>query len=211
MLLLFLPLVAVIVLYLRIDKDYFSGIPECKGNLKRFEGYVICTYINGSDTSKWAAYQLTGKEAMGILPVEKKKNIIQLAPTQDFKWSRQSIANTYQIQNAIIMQPDLYSKIWQPLEVIINRWAVKHHRLYIVSGVSVSAGKTLYYKAVLDYKDPDIKAIGFLFLADENYNDPTDCVVSVQALEKVIGYNLFPKLPKLIAEKIESTADYKVW
>jgi endonuclease G len=68
-----------------------------------------------------------------------------------------------------------------------------------------------YYKVVLDYTGPEIKAIGFL-LPNEKATQPLEAyAVSVDEVEAFTGIDFYPLLPDDKEGEIESAFEVSLW
>lgn len=68
-----------------------------------------------------------------------------------------------------------------------------------------------FYKVLLDYTQPEIKAIAFLLPHKESNKPLSDFVVSIDELEQKTGIDFFPELPDTIENQLEASANYKNW
>jgi len=68
-----------------------------------------------------------------------------------------------------------------------------------------------FYKVLLDYRKPEIKAIAFLIPHKESKDPLYKFVVSIDELEKKTGIDFFPSLPNELENKLESSHSYKNW
>ena len=97
-----------------------------------------------------------------------------MAPAADFKWSEEAMSDTFYLSNMSPQDGGLNRGLWADLEAIVRQMAVDNGKVYVVTGPVLTDGpfETIgeskvivphqYYKVVLDYTDPDIKAIGFV-------------------------------------------------
>lgn len=146
-----------------------------------------------------------------------------LCPAGDRKRTEELYNETFLTSN---ISPQIHSfnaGIWNVLEQKVRYWAKKYDHLYVVSGgiLTDKNMKTIgkdkvsvphqFYKIILDYTEPEIKAIAFL-LPHKNSNRPLyEYVVSIDMLEQKTGIDFFPNLPNDIETKLESSKNYKNW
>ncbi len=95
-----------------------------------------------------------------------------LLPAADRKFSKEAYYETFLTSNASPQLYDFNGGVWVRLEEKTRYWAQKYNHLYIVTGgvlsddlssigyESVSVPK-YFYKILLDYTKPEIKAIAF--------------------------------------------------
>ena len=146
-----------------------------------------------------------------------------MAPAADFKWSAEAMSDTFYLSNMSPQDPSLNRGLWADLEAIVRQMAVDNEKVYIVTGPVLTDGpfKTIgdsriavpnqYYKVVLDYTDPDIKAIGFVLPNADCEEDIQSYVRSVDEVEELTGLDFYPALPDDIETVVESSADASKW
>jgi len=96
-----------------------------------------------------------------------------LVPAGDMKWDSVAMSESFYLSNISPQKPGFNRGIWKKLENQVRIWAKDNELLYIVTGgVLESDLSTIgnnkvsipkyFYKVILDYKEPEIKAIGFI-------------------------------------------------
>lgn len=146
-----------------------------------------------------------------------------MAPAADFRWSDSAMNDTFFLSNMCPQTHAFNAGIWSDLESAVRTMAYDNETIYVVTGPVLTDGpyKTIgankvavpnqFYKVILDYTDPGIKAIGFL-MAHENSKQPLSTfAVTVDEVERVTGLDFFPLLPDEEEELIESTLDLSQW
>lgn len=105
----------------------------------------------------------------------------------------------------------------------MREWAKNNHEIYIVTGPALKGkrhkriGKNkvavpqYYYKVVLDCREPDLKAIGFILKHEGSDKPLRSFAVTVNAVEHVTGFDFFPDLPDEVEERLESGLDLDKW
>ena len=90
------------------------------------------------------------------------------------KWSPDAMSSSFYMSNMSPQDPSFNRGIWKKLEEQIRSWAVGNKEIYVVTGPVLTNGpyQTIginkvaipkhYYKVVLDYLEPELKAIGFI-------------------------------------------------
>ncbi len=185
LLLLFLiPIIITVILYSTINQAYFTGAPDCNGKLHKYEGFARCII---DSSNQWVSYQLTRKETMGYFNTNKQvpNNTIQLAPSADFRWSKEALIATLEQCNLILVN-DTIKKNWLELENAVKDSAIDAKELYIISGIYNDEKKQLLYKATLK---PDMKSSAFIIDLKKNQTRS----ISVDSLERLIAIDLFRK------------------
>lgn len=146
-----------------------------------------------------------------------------LAPAADFKWSAEAMSDTFYLSNMSPQDGSFNRGIWADLEAIVRQMAVDNEKVYVVTGPVLTDGpyKTIgeskvavpnqYYKVVLDYTDPDIKAIGFVLPNKKADKKIESYVVSVDTVEEITGLDFFPALPDDVEELLEANVDISKW
>ena len=146
-----------------------------------------------------------------------------LAPAADFKWSEEAMSDTFYLSNMSPQVPAFNRGIWGDLETIVRQIAVDNEKIYVVTGPVLTDGpyKTIgknkvavpnqYYKVILDYTDPDIKAIGFVLPNSDKTEKIESYVMSVDDVEEITGLDFFYQLPDDEEEVIESNVDITKW
>ena len=145
-----------------------------------------------------------------------------LCPAADKRYSKAAHDETFYTSNISPQKHDFNAGIWNRLEQKIRYWAKKNQHLYVVTGGILKPGlKTIgknkvsvpteFYKVLLDYSQPEIKAIAFLFPHEESKKPLYDFVVSIDALEEKTGIDFFPGLPNAIETELEASSNYKNW
>lgn len=145
-----------------------------------------------------------------------------LCPAADKKYSKQAYDETFYTSNITPQRHTFNAGIWLRLEEKSRYWAKKYDKIYIVTGGilednlrtigrdKVSIPKE-FYKILLDYTKPEIKAIAFLIPHKKTKKPLFDFVVSIDELEAKTGIDFFPELPDEIENKLESSSNYKAW
>lgn len=145
-----------------------------------------------------------------------------LCPAGDRKFSEEAFNETFLTSN---ISPQLYEfngGIWNRLEQKVRYWAEKYDNLYIVTGgVLTNNLKTIgsekvgvpnyFYKIILDYQKPEIKAIAFLIPHEASEKGLYQFVTSIDEIERLTGIDFFSKLPNDIENNLEKSNSYTNW
>lgn len=145
-----------------------------------------------------------------------------LAPAGDMGWSEKSMVESFYYSNMSPQLPGFNRGIWKRLEDLVRDWAVENESIYVVTGPilkkdlqTIGANKVSvpekYYKVVLDYKEPNLKAIAFILPNESSKESLTKYVVSIDSVEKLTGIDFFPKLENKEEERIEKTTCISCW
>lgn len=146
-----------------------------------------------------------------------------LCPAGDRKTTKQLYFETFLTSNISPQKHAFNSGIWNTLEQKTRYWAKKYKHLYVISG-GILTDKNLktigkdkvsvpkrFYKILLDYSKPDIKAIAFLLPHKDSNRPLYEFTVSIDEIERITGIDFFPALPDNLENKLESSSSYKGW
>lgn len=146
-----------------------------------------------------------------------------LCPAADRKLSKEAFEETFYTSNISPQKHEFNSGIWNKLEQKVRYWTKKYDHLYVVTGGILtdnnlnSIGKEkvtvpkFFYKILLDYTQPEIKAIAFLLPHEESNKPLYEFVISIDELEQKTGIDFFKELPDDIEKKLELSTNYKNW
>ena len=151
-----------------------------------------------------------------------KKCEFALCPAGDRRFSKNAHDETFYTSNITPQNHNFNAGIWNKLEQKTRYWAKKYKHLYVVTGgVLTDDLKTIgrekvsvpnqFYKVLLDYTQPEIKAIAFLVPHKESNRPLYEFVVSIDQLERITGIDFFPNLPDAIEDKLEASNSCKNW
>ena len=142
-----------------------------------------------------------------------------LAPSADFRWSREAVSESYFYSNMSPQHEDFNRKIWADLEATLRKYVIANNvSLAIITapilnddlpkitqspnGVSIPSQ---FIKVAYDAENK--RSIAFLMDNKLLLNPPSYYALSVDELEAITGYNYFPN----IDEAVESTFDERAW
>jgi endonuclease G len=145
-----------------------------------------------------------------------------LAPAADMAWSTTTMAESFYFSNMSPQRPQFNRGIWKKLEEQVREWAKENNAIYIVTGPVLKSGlnhigidevsvPNYYYKVILDYSQPDIKAIGFVLPNDGSMESLQHFAVSIDSVEQFTGIDFFPLLPDDIENKLEQQMCLSCW
>jgi len=106
---------------------------------------------------------------------------------------------------------------------VVRQFAATEGSVYVVTGPVLTDGPYAkigengvsipksYYKVVLDYQEPDLKAIGFI-LPNAGSNQPlSSFTTNVDTIERTTGLDFFPQLPDDLERQVEARFDIGAW
>ena len=170
----------------RVDKKrpYFIDDPKVKTKSARYRNYKKSGYDKG-----------------------------HLCPAADRLFSNKAYNETFYTSNISPQEHQFNAGIWNRLEQKTRYWAKKYNHLYVITGGVLTKNlKTIgsekvavpnaYYKVLLDYTKPEIKAIAFLIPHRKSKSPLYKFVISIDELEQKTGIDFFPGLPDDIENKL---------
>jgi len=145
-----------------------------------------------------------------------------LLPAADRKFNVQAYNETFLTSNVSPQIYDFNAGVWLRLEEKTRYWAQKYDELYVITGGILTndlatigyeaiAVPKYFYKILLDYSEPEIKAIAFIMPHEESNKALFEFVVSIDEIEALTGIDFFPALPDDLENSLESSSDYKNW
>ncbi len=145
-----------------------------------------------------------------------------LLAAADRKFSKEAYDETFLTSNISPQVYDFNAGVWNRLEEKTRYWTQKYEELYVITGGILTdnlntigyedvAVPKYFYKILLDYTQPEIKAIAFLVPHKESNKALYKFVVSIDKIESLTGIDFFPTLPDGIENDLEKSSDYKGW
>ncbi len=146
-----------------------------------------------------------------------------LAPAEDFDWSEDAMSGTFYFTNVAPQKGGFNRGIWLRLENRVRAWALENDEIYVVTGPVLTDGpyETIgdnqvavpkrFYKVILDYKEPETKAIGFILRHEPSGEALGTFAVSIDEVERVTGLDFFHLLPDELEESLEAPLKAGLW
>lgn len=147
-----------------------------------------------------------------------------LVPAGDMAFDTIAMRESFLMSNISPQLRAFNNGVWKELEENIRDWTYKAERLYIITGpIFFGARKTIgrdnkiavpdaFYKVLLDYTDPERKAIAFIIPHEKSDTRLEDYMVTVDEVERVTGIDFFNEMINdAEEEKLESTFDRSKW
>jgi endonuclease G len=145
-----------------------------------------------------------------------------LAPAADMSWSQQSMNESFLYSNMSPQQPGFNRGIWKRLEEQVRQWVIDNEAIYVVSGpilksnlptigVNKVAVPAYYFKVLLDYRQPELKGIGFIIPNESSTLTLQSYAVPIDSVENAVGIDFFPALPDDQESKIEKNLCLTCW
>ncbi len=145
-----------------------------------------------------------------------------LAPAADMSWSSETMQESFYYSNMSPQVPAFNRGIWKELEEQVREWARSNRSLYVVTGPVLEDGlptighngvsvPRFYYKVLLDYTQPEVKAIGFILPNEGSKLPLSTFALSIDEVEKATHIDFFPALPDDEEAKIERMNCFDCW
>lgn len=145
-----------------------------------------------------------------------------LAPSADLCWSLQTMQESFCMTNMSPQKPRFNRGMWKKLEDQVRDWAVENDSVYIVTGPVLGPGLPViglsricipefFYKVILDFSGPEVKAIAFVMANKRLTGELSEYAVSVDSVESLTGLDLFSVLPESTELLVESSVNLQAW
>jgi len=146
-----------------------------------------------------------------------------LVPANDMTFSPVCMSETFFMSNMSPQVPSFNRGIWKQLEELVRKWAKDNGGIYIVTGPVLKDGgfdtigldrvavPKRFFKVILDYREPELKAVGFLIPNRKTGESPESYAVTVDKVEEETGLDFFPQLPDNVEEQLESRIELDKW
>ncbi len=146
-----------------------------------------------------------------------------LCPAADQKESDSAMSDSFYMSNMSPQSPQFNRGIWADLEGTVRTFADNNHEIYVVTGPILSDGPyetigknkvaipNYYYKVILDYKEPEIKAIGFILPNKKGEKDLEEYATNINHIESITNIDFFVNLPNDVEEVIENSFNINDW
>lgn len=145
-----------------------------------------------------------------------------MCPAADCKWDSTAMLESNLLTNICPQHSNLNSGLWNKIEQDCRRWAKKYGDVYIVCGPlllnkeheTIGENRVVvpeaFFKVVLCLQETP-KAIGFIVRNNEGKKKRDQFINTIDDVERITGYDFFPKLPNDIEEVVEAYANIEDW
>lgn len=142
-----------------------------------------------------------------------------LAPSADFRWSKEALSESYYYSNISPQAPGFNRGKWADLEGFLRKYVItKKVKLLVITAPILREGLPKIEQSPngvsipeqfikVAYDPVNKQAIGFIMDNKELTESLRQYAVSVDEVEKVIGYDLFAN----VSENIEAEFDESAW
>ena len=146
-----------------------------------------------------------------------------MCPAGDNKWDATAMSETFLFTNICPQNHGLNKYEWNDVEKLCRQWAKKYGAVDIVCGPLydgrvepryIGRNKVrvpdAFFKAVLCRKESP-KAIAFVFRNQGKKMTMLEAVRTVDEVERMTGFDLFPQMDDVTEQRIEAEADLENW
>jgi endonuclease G len=118
--------------------------------------------------------------------------------------------------------PSFERGIWKKLEELVRNWAEENESIYLVTGPILRENLATigpnqisipeyFYKVILEYQLPEIKAVGFILPNAESKQPLKEFIVSIDSVEHITALDFFWKLLDIEENEIEKKICINCW
>lgn len=144
-------------------------------------------------------------------------------PAADAKWDEQSMYDCFSMSNVCPQRHALNSGAWKTLEEKERLWARRDSAIVIIAGPIYNNTDKLrigpagvrvpsaFFKALIAPYVKEPRGIAFVYPNDRAPGNMQLYAMSIDDLEKIIGFDLFHRLPDDLEQIIESTSYFNTW
>lgn len=146
-----------------------------------------------------------------------------LAPSADFRWSQTALSESYFYSNMSPQKPEFNRERWAELEAWVRTYVIDFKEpVFVVTGPVLKSGlkkqgsnevsiPEQFYKIVLDVTGKEKRAIAFLMPNDHCAYPVSGYVTSVDAIEKLTGFDFFSSLDDKLESELEAMTSIDGW
>ena len=146
-----------------------------------------------------------------------------MCPAADQKWSLQAMEDCFVMANMCPQDHDLNAGAWLTLETKERQWAQRDSCIMIVAGPIYTDSDTdrigqigvrvpsAFFKAFLAPYVKTPRAIAFVYPNMTSPGNMEQYAMSIDDLESLIGFDLFPTLPDEIEDVVEAEFSFTEW
>ena len=202
--------------------------------------YYTLSYLSEYKQAEWVTYQITDSTAFGNqarannFKEDEKANDIalkpyyaksgydrgHLCPAGSMAFNSVAMSESFFMTNMSPQVPGFNRGIWKRLESQVRTWGYENHEILVITGpVLTSFIDTIgeipvppyYYKVVLDYHEPELKAIALLLENKSSSLPLTEFVVSIDSIENLTGIDFYSNLPDSLEDILEQKSYPELW
>lgn len=148
-----------------------------------------------------------------------------LAPSADFRWSKQALSESYYYSNMTPQRSGFNRESWAEVETLLRRIVDNNPQNYLViTGPVVSDTMKVieksvnklsipdyHYKIIADLSSDSPKGMAFLMPNRKCELPASEYVVTIDSIQQLTGLDFFPSLTQKMQQVVEKTSDYSAW
>ena len=147
-----------------------------------------------------------------------------LVPAADRMFSDEAMLETFLMSNISPQSGNFNKGIWRELEELTRSWAKRFKELYVISGPVLSVDPKsrigdnevsvpqAYFKVLLDFSEPELKAIAFVIPNQVSFDPLYEFAASIDQVETLTGFDFFSELmDDELEEELESEFNIDLW
>ena len=146
-----------------------------------------------------------------------------LVPAADLSFSQEAMSQSFYLSNMSPQDPTFNRGIWADLEATVRNFASQNSQIYITTGPifydepstfigdSKVAVPDAYYKVILDYQEPQIKAIAFILPNEGSKKSLESFATTIDEVEQIVQLDFFPLLDDSVEANLESSFNVSQW
>ena len=127
-----------------------------------------------------------------------------MAPATDFKGTKLGMYETFSICNVAMQAPQLNRNWWFKLENLVRNQTKYCDKVYVITGTIVTdtpnskiAVPSMFYKAIIGiHNNRKVVSCALLYSNINDKQSIKDTKMSIDKLESILGFDLFPELNK---------------
>jgi len=146
-----------------------------------------------------------------------------MCPAADQKWSQEAMDDCFVMANICPQDHSLNAGAWNTLENKERQWAKRDSAIMIIAGPIYDTSDTkrignagvrvpgAFFKVLMAPYLDQPRGIAFVYPNMTSPGNMQDYAMSIDELEKILGYDFFPALPDKIEDMVEKTYSFKEW
>ena len=215
-------------------------LPTTKNGLIINHLYFSLSYQTEYKQAEWVSYQIFDSTAFGstkrknnfredpetkdieLKPFYAKSGYDRghLCPAGSMAFNSTAMSESFYMSNMSPKVPGFNRGIWKKLESQVRTWGYQNHHIHVITGpilnqfidtIGIIPVPKRYFKVILDYQEPEFKAIGFVLENASSKKPLKQFAVPVDSVESLTGIDFFNYLPDSIESDLEGDFNTKLW
>lgn len=148
-----------------------------------------------------------------------------LAPSADFRWSKQALSESYYYSNMTPQRKGFNRESWAEVETLLRRIVDNNPQNYLVitgpiltdtmkvieKSINKLSIPDYHYKIIADLSSDSPKGMAFLMPNRKCELPANEYVVTIDSIQQLTGLDFFPTLSEKLQKAVEKTSDYSAW